>query len=44
MAQRPVKRPKFEIPAALSSHGPARIIAMCVIKRVGLVKPLQPST
>ena len=29
MAQRPVKRPKFEIPAALSSHGPARIIAMC---------------
>jgi chromosome partitioning protein len=29
MAQRPVKRPKFEIPASLSSHGPARIIAMC---------------
>jgi chromosome partitioning protein len=29
MAQRPVKRPKFEIPAPLSSHGPARIIAMC---------------
>ena len=29
MAQRPVKRPKFEIPAALSSHGPALIIAMC---------------
>ena len=28
MAQRPVKRPKFEIPAPLSSHGPARIIAM----------------
>jgi chromosome partitioning protein len=29
MAQRPAKRPKFEIPAPLSSHGPARIIAMC---------------
>jgi chromosome partitioning protein len=29
MAQRPVKRPKFEIPAPLSTHGPARIIAMC---------------
>ena len=29
MAQRPVKRPKFEVPAPLSSHGPARIIAMC---------------
>ena len=29
MVQRPVKRPKFEIPAPLSSHGPARIIAMC---------------
>ena len=29
MAQRPVKRPKFEIPAPLKSHGPARIIAMC---------------
>lgn len=29
MAQRPVKRPKFEIPAPLTSHGPARIIAMC---------------
>jgi chromosome partitioning protein len=29
MAQRPGKRPKFEIPAPLSSHGPARIIAMC---------------
>ena len=29
MAQRPVKRPKFEIPAPLSFHGPARIIAMC---------------
>jgi len=29
MAQRPVKRPKFETPAPLSSHGPARIIAMC---------------
>ena len=29
MAQRPVKRPKLEIPAPLSSHGPARIIAMC---------------
>ena len=29
MAQRPVKRPTFEIPAPLSSHGPARIIAMC---------------
>jgi chromosome partitioning protein len=29
MAQQPVKRPKFEIPAPLSSHGPARIIAMC---------------
>jgi chromosome partitioning protein len=29
MAQRPVKRPKFEIPAPLASHGPARIIAMC---------------
>lgn len=29
MAKRPVKRPIFEIPAPLSSHGPARIIAMC---------------
>ena len=29
MAQRPLKRTKFEIPAPLSSHGPARIIAMC---------------
>jgi chromosome partitioning protein len=29
MAQRQVKRPKIEIPAPLSSHGPARIIAMC---------------
>lgn len=29
MAQRPVKRPKFEIPAPLKSHGPARIISMC---------------
>jgi chromosome partitioning protein len=29
MAQRPVKRPKFEIPTPLTSHGPARIIAMC---------------
>lgn len=29
MAQRPVKRPKFEIPAPLAKHGPARIIAMC---------------
>lgn len=29
MAQRPAKRPKFEVPAPLSSHGPARIIAMC---------------
>jgi chromosome partitioning protein len=29
MAQRPVKRPKFETPTPLSSHGPARIIAMC---------------
>jgi chromosome partitioning protein len=29
MAQRPAKRPVFEIPATLQSHGPARIIAMC---------------
>lgn len=29
MAQRPVKRPKFEVPAPLQAHGPARIIAMC---------------
>ena len=29
MAKRPVKRPKFEIPAPLATHGPARIIAMC---------------
>ena len=29
MAKRPIKRPKFEIPAPLATHGPARIIAMC---------------
>ncbi|CAB4555329.1 unannotated protein [freshwater metagenome] len=29
MAQRPAKRPVFDIPATLNSHGPARIIAMC---------------
>jgi chromosome partitioning protein len=29
MAQRPAKRPVFDIPAPLKSHGPARIIAMC---------------
>jgi chromosome partitioning protein len=29
MAQRPAKRPVFDIPAPLQSHGPARIIAMC---------------
>ena len=29
MAQRPAKRPVFDIPATLQSHGPARIIAMC---------------
>jgi chromosome partitioning protein len=29
MAQRPKQRPKFDIPAPLKSHGPARIIAMC---------------
>jgi chromosome partitioning protein len=29
MAQRPKTRPKFENPAPLKSHGPARIIAMC---------------
>jgi len=29
MAQRPAKRPVFAVPAPLSSHGPARIIAMC---------------
>jgi chromosome partitioning protein len=29
MAQRPAKRPVFDIPALLQSHGPARIIAMC---------------
>ena len=29
MAQRPAKRPVFDIPAVLQSHGPARIIAMC---------------
>jgi chromosome partitioning protein len=29
MAQRPAKRPVFNIPATLQSHGPARIIAMC---------------
>jgi len=29
MAQRPTKRPVFDVPAPLSSHGPARIIAMC---------------
>lgn len=29
MAKRPVKRPKFETPAPLATHGPARIIAMC---------------
>jgi len=29
MAQRPAKRPVFDIPATLHSHGPARIIAMC---------------
>ena len=29
MAKRPAKRPVFETPAPLQSHGPARIIAMC---------------
>jgi chromosome partitioning protein len=29
MAQRPAKRPVFDIPAPLQNHGPARIIAMC---------------
>ncbi len=29
MAQRPAKRPVFDTPAPLQSHGPARIIAMC---------------
>lgn len=29
MAQRPAKRPKFDVPAPLAKHGPARIIAMC---------------
>lgn len=29
MAKRPAKRPVFDIPATLQSHGPARIIAMC---------------
>ena len=29
MAQRAAKRPVFDIPAPLQSHGPARIIAMC---------------
>ena len=29
MAQRLAKRPVFDIPATLQSHGPARIIAMC---------------
>jgi len=29
MAQRPKQRPKFDIPAPLKKHGPARIIAMC---------------
>ena len=29
MAQRPAKRPVFDIPSTLPSHGPARIIAMC---------------
>jgi chromosome partitioning protein len=29
MAQRSAKRPVFDIPATLQSHGPARIIAMC---------------
>jgi chromosome partitioning protein len=29
MVQRPAKRPVFDIPATLQSHGPARIIAMC---------------
>jgi chromosome partitioning protein len=29
MAQRPAKRPVFDIPATLQSQGPARIIAMC---------------
>jgi chromosome partitioning protein len=29
MAKRPTKRPVFETPAPLQSHGPARIIAMC---------------
>jgi chromosome partitioning protein len=29
MAQRPAKRPVFDTPAVLQSHGPARIIAMC---------------
>ena len=32
MAQRPAKRPVFDIPATLQSHGPARIIAMCTQK------------
>jgi chromosome partitioning protein len=29
MAQRPAKRPVFDIPAPLQNHGPARLIAMC---------------
>jgi chromosome partitioning protein len=29
MAERPAKRPVFDTPAPLQSHGPARIIAMC---------------
>jgi chromosome partitioning protein len=29
MAKRPAKRPVFDTPAHLQSHGPARIIAMC---------------
>lgn len=29
MSQRPAKRPVFDIPAPLTKHGPARIIAMC---------------
>jgi chromosome partitioning protein len=29
MEQRPAKRPVFDTPAPLQSHGPARIIAMC---------------
>jgi chromosome partitioning protein len=29
MAKRPAKRPVFDTPAPLQSHGPARIIAMC---------------